>query len=67
MYTIMSVALYTMLCLIAFASTQAFFTIDQNNVLLGAGVEFHAYDNAWTVHFENVAAVHFDALIVQVC
>lgn len=63
----MSVALYTMLCLIQFASTQAFFTIDQNNVLLGAGVEFHAYDNAWTVHFENVAAVHFDALVVQVC
>lgn len=63
----MSVALHTLLCLIVISSTQALFTIDQNYVLLGAGVEFHAYDNAWTVHFENVAAVHFDALVVQVC
>ena len=49
------------------APASALFSISQNNILMGAGVEYHAYENAWTVHFENVGEVHFDALFVQVC
>jgi hypothetical protein len=43
------------------------FVIEENSVLLPSSSEYHAYENAWSVNFDNVNAVDFDMLIVEMC
>jgi hypothetical protein len=43
------------------------FVIEENSVLLPSSSEYHAYENSWSVNFDNVNAVDFDILIVEMC
>lgn len=43
------------------------FVLGENGVLVAASSEYHAYDDAWTVNFENVDSVDFDVLVFEVC
>lgn len=43
------------------------FVIPENSVLLPSSSDYRAYENSWTVNFDNVNAVDFDILIVEVC
>jgi len=57
-----------MLLLLVFAGPGSCrFVIEENSVLLPSSSEYHAYENSWSVNFDNVNAVDFDILIVEMC
>ena len=43
------------------------FFIQENGVLVPSSSEYHAYDDSWSVNFNNVDAVDFDILVFEVC
>lgn len=43
------------------------FVLEENSVILPSSSDYRAYENAWTVNFDNVNAVDFDILVVEVC
>ena len=54
------------LCTIACGVHGSFF-IQENGVLVPSSSEYHAYDDSWSVNFNNVDAVDFDILVFEVC
>jgi hypothetical protein len=63
------VALRTVLCwTLAFAvHVGCSFVMEENSMLLPSSSEYHAYENSWSVNFDNVNAVDFDVLVVEIC
>jgi hypothetical protein len=43
------------------------FFIQENGVLVPSSSEYQAYDDSWSVNFNNVDAVDFDILVFEVC
>jgi hypothetical protein len=43
------------------------FFIQENGVLVPSSSEYHAYDDSWSVNFNNVDAVDFDIIVFEVC
>jgi hypothetical protein len=43
------------------------FFIQENGVLVPSSSEYHAYDDSWSVNFNNVDAFDFDILVFEVC
>jgi hypothetical protein len=59
--------LFFLKCLACVLNTHGSFVIQENSVLIPSSSDYHAYDNSWSVIFDNVDAVDFDVLIFEVC
>jgi hypothetical protein len=49
------------------AAVRRDFLIPENSILVPSSSEYHAYDDSWSVNFDNVNSVDFDLLVFEVC
>ena len=59
--------LVIMALLVQCAAVRRDFFMKENSIVVPSKSEYHAYDDSWSVSFENVNAVDFDLLIFEVC